>query len=75
MLPHVRNPAARSLVRAGRRHRLVGIAALCAVFGLLIWAKLQLVAQVPRTVLADPDRATPTPPAQVHAGDPGDPLP
>jgi hypothetical protein len=34
--------------------RFVSIGVCAVVFGLLIWAKLQLVAGVPRTAIADP---------------------
>lgn len=49
--------------------------ALTAVAGLLIWAKLRLVTNFPRTVLADPEQQEVDKPLQ-HAGTPetkGDP--
>jgi len=53
---HANSPATPSPNSSGRvwRYGFVGVALFCVVFGLLIWAKLQLVASVPRTVLADP---------------------
>ena len=48
----------------GRRKRFFTAAAALAMGGLalLIWAKLRMVAGVPRTALADPKLTAPTPP-------------
>lgn len=44
---------------AMRVGRFVGVGVCAVVFGLLIWAKLQLVAGIPRTAIADPETSTP----------------
>jgi len=41
----------------------VGLACSCA-FGLLIWLKLRVVSDVPRTAYADPNGREVTPPAE-----------
>jgi hypothetical protein len=43
-------------MKTRRRNPLFSILALSAVAGLLLWAKLRLVANIPRSVYADPER-------------------
>ncbi len=52
-----------------RVRNLIGICVACLALGLLIWAKLQLVAGVPRTAIATPedDHPAQTAPHARHA--------
>ncbi len=42
------------------RRPLLGVAAVIAAFGLLLWARLLLVTNYPRTAIATPDQAAPS---------------
>lgn len=52
------NPPAPRPRRVSRLGGMIGLAVGALALGLLIWAKLQLVAGVPRTAVADPPSQT-----------------
>ena len=64
----MRSPETRPAFFRSRSHRLASLVVV-VVFGLLLWAKLLLVTNHPRTAIADPKPAAP--PTASVAADPG----
>lgn len=52
---------------SSRRGRHAATLLIAAVFGLLLWARLLLVTNHPRTAIADPPAPTPVAPATASA--------
>lgn len=55
-------------LRQRRRLAAVGAIGTSMVFAMLIWAKLRLVTDIPRTAYAAPEAALRADPASPHAG-------
>lgn len=60
-------------LRTSKIGNMVGVGVCALALGLLIWAKLQLVAGVPRTAVAEPDPGSPA--VQDNAGTASGPTP
>lgn len=57
--------------RGSRAWAVIAVLATGVTLSLLIWAKLKVVASVPRSAYADPERAQQDPARAAHGGDSG----